>query len=68
MNKVWGSAAIDFVITAGTAFLALPLDADINARILITILIGALVSTGKGLKTYHATYPQKQELWRRRPE
>lgn len=64
-GKMWASGFIDFAITAGTAFLALPQDADIDTRIIVTILVGALVSTGKGLKTYHATSPGKIEVGRR---
>lgn len=58
-RKVWGSAGIDFAITAGTAFLAIPQDADITLRSLLTIIVGAAVATGKGMQTYRARYPEK---------
>lgn len=64
-RKVWGSAAVDFVITWGTAFLALPMDADITLRMMITMTVGAGVATAKGVRTYYATYPQKVEVSKR---
>ena len=62
MGKMALSALIDFAITAGTAFLALPESAELTPRVIITIAVGAIVSTGKGLKTYHATHPNKIEV------
>lgn len=59
MNKVYVSALIDFLVTSGTAFLALPTDVSVKPRSIITIIIGAVVATAKGLKTYSATHPKK---------
>lgn len=58
MNKVVLSAIIDFMITGGTAFLALPTSVELELRTVLVILVGALVSTAKGLKTYSAEHPR----------
>lgn len=61
-TKVWGSALIDFAITWGTAFLSLPMDTDITLRMIITMTVGSVVATAKGLRTYYATSPYKEEV------
>lgn len=58
MNKIIMSGVLDFIITAGTAFVALP-DAPLTLRQIAIILVGSAVATAKGLRTYYAEYPKK---------
>ena len=62
MNKILVSAGMDFVITAGTAFMALLQEGPVTWRGSIAALLGATVATLKGVKTYEATHPKKQEV------
>jgi len=59
--NLWFSAGIDFAVTAGTAYLSFPQDTPMSWRTIITILVGSLVATAKGLRTYLATSPIQTE-------
>lgn len=61
-SKIVASAAIDFVITWGTAYMAMPINVELSPRMLITMTVGAVVATAKGLQTYHAEFPKKKEV------
>lgn len=60
-NKPWLSALTDFVVTFGTAFIAWPDDETLTVRAVVTMAIGASVATAKGMRTYWATHPGKEE-------
>jgi len=44
------SALTDFFITAGTAYMAMPNDATITNRVIITILIGGLIAAARTIQ------------------
>ena len=58
-KDIWLSALLDFVITFGTVFIALPKD-EISAYSLIAGGVGALVASAKGVRTYMAKPPQER--------